>query len=356
MPKAAVFMGADKPFEVKEYPLTAPSDGMAQLKLKASGICGTDIHIHRGKIPVQSPMIIGHEFVGEVTNISSADSEKYGISVGDNAIVDIACPCGECELCKSGDDANCINMTLTNGGHPDNSPHLVGGFAEYNYSPAANLIKLPAGMDAKMACVFACAGPTSLHAFSLAKRAGVDMSAVKTAVVQGLGPVGMFTVMYLRSLGIKNIIAVTFGKNDKREEQALRLGASEIINLSSTSPEDMIARVRSVGGIGADLVFEASGSPAAFAQGLQMLRNRGVYLVPGQYSNSGMVEIAPQLITFNALHIIGSSQYSMTDVRTYVAFVEARSRASRGHPVPRRLLQGGRYKQGDRGRQKRKQY
>jgi len=56
---------------------------------------------------------------------------------------------------------------------------------------------------------------------------------------------------------------------------------------------------------------------------LGMLRNRGVYLIPGQYSNSGTVEISPQMITFNALHIIGSSQYSMSDVTAYLAFLKA---------------------------------
>ena len=87
---------------------------------------------------------------------------------------------------------------------------------------------------------------------------------------------------------------------------------------------EITAQIRALGnGIGADLVFEASGSPAAVPQGLGMLRNRGLYLVPGQYSNSGGVQIEPQLITFNALHIIGSSQYSVSDVEEYLAFLQA---------------------------------
>ena len=70
-----------------------------------------------------------------------------------------------------------------------------------------------------------------------------------------------------------------------------------------------------------DLCIECSGAPAAVVQGMNILRNRGVYLVPGQYSASGGIEIQPQLITFKALHIIGSSQYSMCDVRTYLDFL-----------------------------------
>ncbi len=74
-------------------------------------------------------------------------------------------------------------------------------------------------------------------------------------------------------------------------------------------------------GLGVDLCVECSGAPAAVVQGMDILRNRGVYLVPGQYSASGGIEIQPQMITFKALHIIGSSQYSMCDVRTYLDFL-----------------------------------
>ena len=70
-------------------------------------------------------------------------------------------------------------------------------------------------------------------------------------------------------------------------------------------------------------MFEASGNPQAVPQGMRMLRNRGVYLIPGQYSNSGSVEIQPQLITFNALRLIGSSQYSLCDVADYLDFLKA---------------------------------
>ena len=294
------------------------------MKLIASGICGTDLHFHRGKIPIHTPTVIGHEFVGEVTQISEEDSRAYDILPGDRVIVDIACPCGECLLCREGDDANCVHMGVTNGGDPEIAPHLYGGYVEMNYSPVKNLIKIPKELDPVMTCVFACAGPTALHAFRLARQAGVKLENTRVAVVQGLGPVGTFAVMYLASLGIPRVIAITAGDNAEREELARRLGATEVCNLDRMPAEDIIAHVREANdGLGADLVFEASGNPKAVPQGMRMLRNRGVYLVPGQYSNSGGVEIEPQMITFNALHIIGSSQYSVEEVETYLAFLLA---------------------------------
>ncbi|MEI6578291.1 MAG: alcohol dehydrogenase catalytic domain-containing protein, partial [Eubacteriales bacterium] len=304
-------------------PLLCPDLGLAKIKLVASGICGTDIHIHNGKIPVPFPTIIGHEFVGVVEELSDKDSENYGIIAGDRVIVDIACPCGECPLCKDGDDANCLHMGLTNGGDPETAPHFYGGYGEYNYSPVKNLFKIPDGIDAKTACIFACAGPTALHAFNLAKKAGCLLAKAKTVVVQGVGPVGAFAIMYLASIGTKNIISVTGRANEAKIKMAYKLGATEVCSLEKTPVDEVTKRIKEISdGIGADMVFEASGNPQAVPQGLGMLRNRGMYLIPGQYSNSGTVEISPQTITFNAIHIIGSSQYSQSDVVAYLAFLK----------------------------------
>ena len=310
--KAAYMIGVNQPLDIREYPLTKPEPGFALLELVASGVCGTDLHILRGKLPVGTPLALGHEFVGRIASISPEDSKESGLYAGDAVIATIASPCGACKLCTTGNDANCIDMRLTNGGHPNTAPHFHGGYGQYNYSPIKNLIKIPASLDPKMICVFACAGPTLLHAAHLAELAGCDLRKAETAVVQGLGPVGLFTVMYLSALGIPRIIAVTASKKPPRDALALKLGATEVLTAAES------------GGIAdADLIIEASGNPTAFPQGLTMLRNRGVYLIPGQYSNSGAVPVEPQLITFKALHIIGSSQYSVPDIVQYLAFIEA---------------------------------
>jgi len=321
--KAAIYINSNQPFEIREYNLTPPKAGYAMMSLIASGICGTDIHIHNGKLGGPGPKIIGHEFVGRIEEIAPEDAEKYNLQVGDAVISDIACPCGECLLCKTGDDANCVRMGVTNGGHPDVEPHFHGGFAEYSYAPVENLIKIPKEVDPAMVAVFACPGPTGIHAFSLAKQAGCELKSVKTAVVQGLGPVGTFAVAYLAALGVENVVAVTGHADPVRSELAFKLGATHIFDLSKEGAEKIKdAILKMSGGLGADLAFEASGNPASIPFGMDILRNRGVYLVPGQYSNSGGIEIQPQTITFKALHIIGSSQYAFADVTAYVEFLK----------------------------------
>ena len=128
----------------------------------------------------------------------------------------------------------------------------------------------------------------------------------------------------LKAMGINKVFAITAGHNTRREALALELGADRIYSLSREGEEAITAALAAENdGLGVDLCFEASGAPAAVRQGMEILRNRGVYLIPGQYSASGGVEIQPQLITFKALHIIGSSQYSLPDVRDYLEFLLA---------------------------------
>ena len=321
---AAVFHGAGKPFEIREFPITATPAGYARLKLIASGVCGTDMHIFRGKLDNLTPAIIGHEFVGTIEDADAAEAAKFGLKAGDNVIADIAVPCCECSLCRAGDDANCPNMTFTNDLAIDTPPYLGGGYTEVNYTPLANLIKIPEGVDPVTAAVCACPGPTIFHGVALAKRAGINLASMETAVVQGLGPVGCFAVAYLHAIGVKRVIAVCAGENPQRNALVRALGADEIYSLAAKSGEEIVQAVQgATGGMGADVCIECSGAPDALPLGMELLRLRGVYLIPGQYSNSGKVAISPETITFKALQILGSSQYSFPDVREYVAFLAA---------------------------------
>lgn len=187
--KAAVFMGAEKPFEVREFEVTPTPAGYGRSELIASGICGTDIHIHRGKLFTQAPSIIGHEFVGRLTDCEDTEAADWGLKKGDAVIADIAVPCGECLLCREGDDANCVNMKVTNGGSIEAAPYLYGGYTEVNYTPLSNLIPIPEELDPRMVATFACPGPTAMHAFRLAEQAAVSgLRTKKWRWCRGWGP------------------------------------------------------------------------------------------------------------------------------------------------------------------------
>ncbi len=320
--RAAIFMKPNKPFEIRTFNVELTPTGYGRSELIASGVCGTDIHVHNGKLDQCCPSIIGHEFIGRLTDLVEEEGKKSGLKVGDNVLSYIAMPCGECVLCKSGDDANCVNMGDTTAGSIDASPYMWGAYSQVNYTPLSNLVKIPEELDPYMVSVLACAGPTGMHAFSLAERGGVKFSDIHTAVVQGMGPVGIFALMYLKSAGVEHVHVVCGSQNEKRAAFARSLGAEEVFSLSATPAEKITERLMELtDGLGVDLVFEASGAPIAVAQGMEMLRNRGVYLIPGQYSNSGGITINPEMITFKALHIIGSSQYSFSDIYAYFDFL-----------------------------------
>jgi threonine dehydrogenase-like Zn-dependent dehydrogenase len=156
----------------------------------------------------------------------------------------------------------------------------------------------------------------------LANLAGVKVDKDTVAVVQGLGPVACFAIIYLKAMGVKKLYVITSSYNEKKVELARLMGADEVFCIAKDGKEAITQRLQQENdGLGVDLCFEGSGAPSAVPQGMNILRNRGVYLIPGQYSNSGGIEIQPQMITFKAIQIIGSSQYSMFDVKAYLKFL-----------------------------------
>ena len=162
------------------------------------------------------------------------------------------------------------------------------------------------------------------QALSLAERANIPLASIRTAVVQGMGPVGAFAVLALSALGVEQVIVVTAREKTERAALARRLGATEVLFPGGHGQEGVYQRIMDrTEGVGADLAVEASGRPEAFPQGMSYLRPRGVYLVPGQYSNAGPVAVEPQLITLKALQIFGSAQYNSRDVARYLSFMEA---------------------------------
>ncbi len=324
---AAVYVGAKKELQVREYPLVKPPRGQAMLSLQASGICGTDLHIVHGRLALgERDLILGHEFVGRVEEFAGAATDGTGrpLKRGDLAIACVALPCGKCFCCQQGETASCLNFGVTYFKDPQQPPHFFGGFADFLFSPTANLVKLPAGVAIDTAAAFACAGPTAIRAFDFAD----NLKPKELVVVQGAGPVGLFAVAWAVAAGC-TVVAIASSSNPRRMEIARRLGAKAVLDYRTTTPEerakvvmDLAAKGRR--GNGADVVFEASGSPAAIPEGLSLVRTLGRYIIPGQYSDSGTVPIAPQMITFKAIRIVGSGQYKLADIQTYLKFLKKR--------------------------------
>ena len=318
---AAVYVGANQPMEIRRYPVLDAGPGQVRLRLVSSGICGTDLHILQGRLAIPPPLILGHEFIGRVEEGSAKDGLGSPLAPGDTAIACVAQPCGECLSCRAGETASCLNFGVTYFADPANPPHFLGGYGEYLFSPAKNLIRIPEDVSPDAAAAFPCAGPTVIRACEYAG----GLSKGELVVVQGTGAVGLFAVAWALSKSCR-VVAIGSSANPRRTEIALEFGAEEVLDYRDTTVEQRVERVRALAkemnrGDGADVVIEASGSPSAIPEGLGLVRTRGRYLVPGQYSSSGEVSIKPELITFKAIRIIGSGQYTMADVGTYVEFL-----------------------------------
>jgi 5-exo-hydroxycamphor dehydrogenase len=320
-----VFVGAGRPFEMREYPVVAPPDGMAAVDLVSSGICGTDVHIWEGAIPFAGPMILGHEFLGRVRSLGAEhtgalDCMGRKVSLGDLVAVNVIEPCGNCDLCKTGGAASCLHLmeSLTYTRSPDEAPHLHGGFAEATVCPARYLHRVPSGLPPEVAAAFLCAGPTVVRAMAYAG----GTARGDHVVVQGSGPVGLFAVMWASRHGAASVTLVGSSSHPERLPLALRLGATECLDIRATClDERRYAVLRASNGVGAHVVVECSGSQDAMPEGIGLLGPRGRYLLAGQYSDRGMVPIPAHVITFNALQVIGSAQFTAQDRQAYFDFL-----------------------------------
>ncbi len=324
--KAAIFHGANKPFEIKEFPVMPPAKGNAGLTLVSSGICGTDVHIHDGFLGMPDmPLVIGHEFIGRIDALGEGDAKDANgakLAVGDTAIACVAIPCGKCFNCLRGETASCLAFGVTYEKNANDAPYFHGGFAEYLFSPYENLVKLPADVDPFAAAAFPCGGPTIIR--SCAYGGGLEKGEI--VVIQGNGSLGLFALAYAKSFGCK-VIMLGSTANAERLALTMKLNPDLFIDFRKSSDDDTVKAVKDFAakenrGDGADVVIETSGSIKAFPLGLNLLRTRGRYFVPGQYSVRGPVQFDPCIITFRALNIFGSGQYTMADLKAYVEFLQ----------------------------------
>jgi L-iditol 2-dehydrogenase len=322
MAKAAVFTRPRTQFNIREYPIIPPADDQLLVDMETSGICGTDIHIYEGKIQLGiDEIILGHEAIGTIREMgrpSLTDACGNQLHVGDRVILMVAKPCNTCPRCLEGDYASCLRMGVTYFSNPSTAPHFYGGFGEVIYHPACCAVKVPEDLVLTAVAAFACAGPTVLQALEYAGQ----ISPSSRVLIQGSGPVGLFATMFLARLGAKVIM---FGSSSHpfRLELARQYSAEHVFDIRNTTVQEREEAVKDLTkGIGVDLAFEASGNPEAMLEGLNLLRKRGEYVIPGQYSNRGSVPIPPELITTKALRLTGSGQYAVRHVASYLELLK----------------------------------
>ncbi|MDD5918649.1 MAG: L-threonine 3-dehydrogenase [bacterium] len=258
MMDALVKEAPGKGLALKRVPVPQPGIGEVQIKIHKTAICGTDVHIYNwdswSQLHIKPPMVIGHEYVGEITAL--------GPGVSDYAIGDIVSGeghivCGHCRNCRAGNGQWC-KFTRSVGVDRD------GAFAEYLCIPETNVIRIPAGMSEDIVSFFDAYG-NATHTATMFDVVGEDV------LITGAGPIGMMAVGICRQNGARRVIVTDV--NQYRLDIAKKMGAHAVVNLKQDKLEDAMHAQGMVEGF--DVGLEMSGNGAALNQLLKSMRNGG---------------------------------------------------------------------------------
>ncbi len=320
--RAAVLAGFRKPLEIREYP--APQSaipGWAIVRVEMAGICGTDVHLWLGQLPIPVPVILGHETVGRVAALGEGvDRDWRGLPLaeGDRITWASSIVCGECYYCRiKRQPTRCVNRKAYGISYcADQPPHLHGGYAEsIVLRPGTAIFKLPETVSTEAVVGAGCALWTVIH--------GVERMPIgwgDVVVVQGAGPVGLAAAAVAREAGAARVIVI--GGPEHRLTRARQFGADLTIDIDTEANRKEKVLAATPGGFGADVVIECVGHPEAVAEGMEYCRDGGRMLVLGQYGDAGPTPINPHLITRKQLQLHGSWGFEPRHVNAALELLE----------------------------------
>jgi len=304
--KACVMEGANKPITIKEFPLLSPDAYSLTVKIDMASICGTDLHMWRGRRVVPFPLVPGHEGVGRVYKLGDkikVDSAGCQINVGDRLVWSHVLHCRNCYYCFiKKDPSGCQNKTIYGYISCRDPPYLNGTFAEYMYLRQNTVFyKVPDGLSDEMVVPASCALGTAINGI---ERARINL--VDNVLVQGIGPLGLYCIALAKERGAKKVIAI--GEQGIRADMAKLFGADYLIDRIKLNTDQRIQKVTELfDGRGADLAIECSGYSSVISEGVEMLDHGGRYLLLGTASeNVDTLRINPSRITLRRLTLIGS--------------------------------------------------
>lgn len=287
--KAAVWVDYGK-IEIKEVPMPIIGDDEVLLKVRAAGVCITDLHVYTGQfIYGKPPHILGHEICGEIAEMGK---NVAGFKKGQRVVVETTIGCGHCPACRVGNASMCAERTEIG-----TAPH-AGGYAQYVKAPAKNLTVVPDEVSDEEAAILES---INCPAGALMRR-GVRFG--ETVAVYGVGPAGLAFIQTAKALGAGKVIAVA--RNRKRLERCLAFGADEIV---CSSEVDVPTRLRELtGGEGPGLVCEATGAPSIIEEVCQVVKGGGRIILYGLPSEGAAISYPVKQIIMKQLEVYGAME------------------------------------------------
>lgn len=272
----------------------APDDAI--VRVEASGICGSDLHIYHGRVKIEPGFIIGHEYVGEVV---AAGDEVSKVAVGDRVLGTYCTACGRCFFCERREFHKCDEGRVF--GHGETLGSLQGAQAELVLVPHADLSlrKVPDGLSDDLALFAGDVMGTAYHAID-----SRPLAKGESVAVLGLGPVGLCAVQAAKAAGASEVVAVD--TVEERLRQAEAFGATPV-HLTEQDPRGEVKRL--TGGRGVELAVDAVGHPDALELACRLTRKAGTVSATGVYAerielHMGVVWIKALTITSGHANVI----------------------------------------------------
>ncbi len=339
--QAAVMKGPHQPVTIEEFPMPELPTGGILLKTMLSEVCGTDIHIHHGRLEsVPYPIIPGHVSCGVIAAIRGNqpvyDIHNQPFKEGDTvAFLDVAETCYSCYYCSVVKQiTRCAHRKVYGVTYSCNDGRLLGGWSQYiQLVPGTKLLRLPDGLDPVSYCGGGCGLNTALHTVDRA-----DIQLGDNVAVLGVGPVGQSVVAFARISGATRVLAID--TETDRLEFARQMGATHTFNLRDYSHSEENERIKEINrlsdsGYGFDVCIECAGVPTAVRDALLYARDGGRVVITGQYTDVGSIEINPhQLINKKHIQVRGCWG---SDFSHFYRAIEIQSKYHKQYPWKRMI-------------------
>jgi (R,R)-butanediol dehydrogenase/meso-butanediol dehydrogenase/diacetyl reductase len=310
--RAALYHGV-RDVRIEEVPEPEPGPGQVEVRVAHNGVCGSDLHeyfsatrsIPREPHPLTGariPVVLGHEFSGTVVALGDGVS---GVAVGDRAAIRPNYSCGECPACRLGHPNACRLLAF----HGLSGPG--GGLSEFTVVDRAAVHVLPDGVSLELGALVEPMA-VSYHA---AVRSGVQPG--QTALIAGLGPIGIGLFQALRAMGISSVVASD--PSPERRAALVALGAEHVVDPTDTDLVALCAELSD--GIGATAGFDAAGVGAAISGTLPALAPRGRLVLVGIHEQPTGFD--PMSLLFSEKEVLGSAIYTAEDYDWVIAAMAA---------------------------------